>query len=168
MNRFCYILFFILIRVSMSFAQTESHEKLKWYTNMMEAHAISEATDKPLFAFFTGSDWCGWCKKLQKDVFSKAEFIEWAQKNVVLVELDFPRNKELPAEIVKQNNELQQVFRVGGFPTIWMFYMTKDASTNNFNISALGSLGYPSGATAGKEEVTFLSNANNILAKKTK
>jgi len=52
--------------------------KLDWHTSLQEAHELSQTSKKPIFAFFTGSDWCGWCKRLQNDVFSKPEFVAWA------------------------------------------------------------------------------------------
>jgi protein disulfide-isomerase len=139
-------------------------DTLHWFTSVGEVYNISNASGKPIFAFFTGSDWCGWCHKLQREVFAKPAFVEWAGKNVVLLELDFPRRKVLAPDLAQQNNELQQVFRVGGFQTIWMFCLTKDEAAKKINISALGSLGYPPSAEAGKEEVAFLSSANRILA----
>jgi protein disulfide-isomerase len=84
---------------------------------------------------------------------------------VILLELDYPRTKKQPDELMKQNGELQSFFKVEGFPTIWIFNMAKDKTTGKFNISALGSLGYPS-SEAGKEEATFLDNANKILKNK--
>ncbi|HTH56469.1 MAG TPA: thioredoxin family protein [Cyclobacteriaceae bacterium] len=150
-------------------AQTDNPERnqpdtLHWFTSVGEVYNLSNSTGRPIFAFFTGSDWCGWCHKLQREVFEKPSFVEWAGKNVVLLELDFPRRKALAPELAQQNNELQQVFRVGSFPTIWMFCLTKDEAAKKINISALGSLGYPPSAEAGKEEVSFLANANRILA----
>ena len=55
---------------------------------------------------FTGSDWCGWCIMLDKEIFSKPEFKEYASKNLVLLELDFPRRKELSEETMEQNERL--------------------------------------------------------------
>ena len=101
---------------------------------------------------------------MQNEVFAKPEFIKWARKNVILLELDFPRQKQLPPVLAQQNNSLQQAFKVSGFPTVWMFFMEKDKVTNKMDISPLGSLGYPGDAIPGKEEVKFLSNANKILA----
>src|ERR1700744_1852989 len=74
-------------------------ESLVWYTDLMKAQDQSKATRKPIFGFFTGSDWCGWCHKLQEEVFSKPEFVKWAKKNVILLELDFPRQKQLAPEL---------------------------------------------------------------------
>ncbi|MBD3637960.1 MAG: thioredoxin family protein [Crocinitomicaceae bacterium] len=146
----------------------ENDEKLTWYTDLDKAYEISEESGKPIFGFFTGSDWCGWCHKLQREVFAKDAFIEWAQKEVVLLELDFPRKKKLPEELAKQNRELQQAFKVTGYPTVWIFFADKDPDTDHFNLTALGKLGYPSGAVKGKEEVKFLDNANKVLANKDK
>ena len=139
---------------------------LTWYSDVMKANEVAMATHKPIFAFFTGSDWCGWCKKLQHDVFSKPEFVQWAKKNVVLVELDFPRNKQLSPELAQQNASLQQSFQVQGYPTCWMFFMKKGTEANKVEINALGSVGYPQGATPGKEEVKFLADADKVLANK--
>lgn len=148
------------------FAHPDSTKKdgLVWHTDLTKAQELSTSANKPIFGFFTGSDWCGWCKKLQREVFVKPEFIEWAKKNVILLELDFPRRTQLPPELAQQNASLQQVFQVQGYPTVWLFYMAKDQATNKFNISALGSLGYPSGAEPGKEQLKFISNANAVLA----
>lgn len=145
-----------------------STEQLNWFTDIIKANDESVKTKKPIFAFFTGSDWCGWCKKLEADVFSKKEFITWAKNNVILLELDFPRGKQLPPETVQQNNSLQQTFQVQGYPTIWIFKMVKNDAVNNFNIEAIGSLGYPAGAEKGKEQVKFLNEANQILSRTKK
>ena len=145
-------------------AQTQSGG-LTWYTDLEKAIEVSNSTKKPVFGFFTGSDWCGWCHKLQRDVFAKAAFIEWAKKNVVLLELDFPRNKQLPAELAQQNKSLATQFQVQGFPTVWYFNGSKDKSGKR-NLTPMGSHGYPSGAEKGKEELRFLADAEAILKRK--
>ncbi|MFT3912101.1 MAG: thioredoxin family protein [Ferruginibacter sp.] len=163
-----YLLTIVLVFVCSisSFGQVGKHDQssLKWYTNIMEAQKISNEANKPIFAFFTGSDWCGWCHKLQNDVFSKQKFIDWAKKNVILLELDYPRRTKLAPELQQQNAELQQVFRIAGFPTIWLFFLTDDAATKKKNIQALGSFGYPNVTEPGKEEIPFLHTADSILS----
>lgn len=167
-NLFFASVIILFTTVSFAFGQTSTDKKdtLVWYTDLTTVHEISKSTNKPIFGFFTGSDWCGWCHKLQRDVFAKKEFVEWANKNVILLEVDFPRRKQLAPELVQQNNGLQQAFHISGYPTCWLFFTTKDEATNNYNLTALGSLGYPQGAEVGKEEVKFLSDANAILATK--
>lgn len=135
---------------------------LTWYDDINKAYEVSAKTHKPVFAFFTGSDWCGWCHKLQADVLSKPQFVTWAQKNVILLELDFPRGKKLPDNIAQQNASLQDFFKVQGYPTVWIFNMAKDAATNKYSLTALGSLGYPQ-CEKGKELNSFLDKANTIL-----
>lgn len=153
--------------VSTGLMAQEVRNGLTWYTDVNKAHEASTKSKKPVFAFFTGSDWCGWCIRLQKNVFEKPGFKEWAKKNVILLELDFPRKKELPQALVEQNNGLQQFFGVQGFPTIWIFTMSKDKATNKFNISAMGQLGYPQ-SQPGKEEETFIASANEALKNRPK
>ena len=166
----CISILFFLYASSFLFSQADSLKKgeLVWHSDLLEAQDLSKSLNKPIFAFFTGSDWCGWCHKLQRDVLEKSEFKKWAQKNVVLLELDFPRNKQLSPELSQQNADLQQAFQVQGFPTIWMFYLSKDEASGKFKISPLGSLGYPQGVQPGKEAEKFISNANSILTKKLK
>ena len=164
-------LFFAFCLISQTlFAQepksNESTQGLVWQSDLMKAHKLSQSSKKPIFAFFTGSDWCGWCHKLQKEVFAKPEFISWAKKNVILLELDFPRRKQLSPELTQQNANLQQQFQVQGYPTVWMFFTSKDPKDNKFSLNPLGSLGYPSGVEAGKEEVKFIKEANLVLANK--
>lgn len=160
-------LLFLLATVN-SLAQTHGsvNNGLVWHTSLQKADSLSKLSNKPIFAFFTGSDWCGWCHKLQRDVFAKPEFIAWAKKNVILLELDFPRTKQLSPELMQQNNSLQQAFGISGYPTIWLFFMGKDETTQQKTLAGLGSLGYPEGAQPGKEEVKFLANANLILQNK--
>ncbi len=141
------------------------NDSLVWTTDIFKADSVSRKTHKPIFGFFTGSDWCGWCHRLEREVFEKEAFKKWAKQNVVLLELDYPRKKQLPPNLQQQNAQLQQAFQVQGYPTIWMFYIEKDGETNNIKLNALGSLGYPRNPIEGKEEIAFLETANEILAK---
>jgi len=129
-----------------------------WETNVSKAMEVAAKTKKPLLLFFTGSDWCGWCIRLQKEVLKTPEFSKWAKENVILVELDFPRRSEQSAEIKKQNNELQQAFGIQGFPTVVIANgVMKDGKVN---FQGLGSTGYVAGGPA-----AWLAVANGILNK---
>jgi protein disulfide-isomerase len=90
----------------------------EWMTDFEKAKTLSKASGKPMLVDFTGSDWCGWCIKLKNEVFVKPEFKKWASKNVILVELDFPRKTALPDALKEQNDALQKKFQIRGFPTI--------------------------------------------------
>jgi thioredoxin-related protein len=91
---------------------------LKWMTDLPQAQAKAKAEKKLVMLDFTGSDWCGWCIKLNKEVFSKPEFEEYARKNLVLVEVDFPRNKQQTEEMKQANQKLQEKYGIRGYPTI--------------------------------------------------
>ena len=112
-----------------------------WLVDLDEAYEISKKQKKPILANFTGSDWCGWCKRLDADVFSKPEFKEWAEENVVLLELDFPRRKQIPLKNQQQNAAMQQALGIRGYPTIWIVNLTKDAS-GQYQVNGLGKTGY--------------------------
>ena len=140
-------------------SMTMQAQELAWETNLEKATAVSIKTKKPLLLFFTGSDWCGWCIRLQKEVLKTADFAAWAKGNVVLVELDFPRRSPQLPEIQKQNMEMQQIFEVRGYPTVWFANPTK--KDGKINLDKLGSTGYVAG---GPEK--WLEVANQILATK--
>jgi thiol-disulfide isomerase/thioredoxin len=157
----------LIICSNLAIAQS-GNDSTEWLTEVNKAHVISKSTGRPIFAFFTGSDWCVWCRKLQADVFAKPAFKEWANEEVVLLELDFPARKALPAHIVQQNQQLKSFFKIEGFPTIWLFCINEDSEKqNHFLISPYGSLGYPKEPVKGKEEVKFLADAKSIVGSKT-
>ena len=116
-----------------------------WEVNLEIAQAISAKTGKPILANFTGTDWCGWCIRLKKEVFVKDEFIQWANENFVLLELDFPRRFALPANIKQQNQQLSQAFGIRGYPTIWAFTISTNTETGQSEIKGLAKTGYVAG-----------------------
>lgn len=135
-------------------------QELTWHKDMNKAIGISKKENKPLFLFFTGSDWCGWCIRLQKEVFKTPEFIDWAKKNVVLVELDFPRKSTQSDAEKQQNMELQQVFAVRGYPSV---YFVKAGELNGkTNFEQLGNTGYVAGGPT-----AWLNVANPMIQKFT-
>jgi protein disulfide-isomerase len=92
--------------------------EVSWLTDYEQAKQQAKADHKLLLLDFTGSDWCGWCIRLRREVFSKREFQEYANKNLVLMEVDFPRGKEQTKDVRKQNQNLAQQYNIEGFPTI--------------------------------------------------
>ena len=94
-----------------------------WLDNYHKAEQEAKTSNKLLLLNFTGSDWCGWCVRLYQDVLSQADFKDYANKNLVLLELDFPRPggsraQAQTAELQKQNLELARQYNVYGFPTL--------------------------------------------------
>ena len=109
--------FLVAAAVSLVFASLTRAES-DWLHDWNKAQEEAKANHKLLFLNFTGSDWCGWCIKLDKDIFSQPQFKNYAHDNLVLVELDFPRRKSQPTEEKKQNVHLAEQYEVLGFPTI--------------------------------------------------
>src|SRR2546428_11672224 len=93
-------------------------EELQWLTDLPKAQAQAKKENKLVMLDFTGSDWCGWCKKLNKEVFSTQDFAAYAKKSLVLVEVDFPRSKQQTEQLKKANKALQEKYQIQGYPTI--------------------------------------------------
>ena len=89
----------------------------EWQTDYEKALAAAKAQSRPVLINFTGSDWCGYCKRMQAEIFSKPQFQDYAAKNLILVELDFPRAKPQSDTVRKQNMQLANEYDVEGFPT---------------------------------------------------
>jgi thioredoxin-related protein len=105
------------VAVLSSILQASEKEPL-WQTDFDKAQTQAKAEKKLLLVDFTGSDWCGWCVRLKEEVFDKEEFQKEAPKLFVLVELDFPRTKELPNDLKAQNEKLAKQFNVDNFPAV--------------------------------------------------
>jgi protein disulfide-isomerase len=148
---------FALLFFLIGLTATKAQETLTWHTNLDKAIAVSNEESKPIFMFFTGSDWCGWCIRLQKEVFKTPEFETWAKEKVVLLELDFPRRTPQSDELKMQNGNLQQFFQVAGYPSIWITKaQTIDGKTS---FEKIGMTGYLAGGPT-----PWIANAETILA----
>ena len=80
-----------------------------WTTDYAKALAQAKTEKKLVLLDFTGSDWCGWCMKLDKDTFDQPEFADYAAKNLVLVQLDYPQHKEQSDDLKSANAALAKV-----------------------------------------------------------
>lgn len=89
-----------------------------WSTDLPAAQAQAKKENKLVLMNFTGSDWCGWCKKLHKEVFGTKEWEAFAKEKLVLVELDFPSAKKQTDALKKANDALKNKYKADGFPTI--------------------------------------------------
>lgn len=111
-------------------------EELKWMTDLPKAQAQAKSENKLVMMDFTGSDWCPWCIKLNKEVFSTPEFAQYVEKNIVPVEVDFPNKKKLPDDLKKANDALQKKYNIQGYPTVIVL---------DSNGKKVGELGYEPG-----------------------
>ena len=102
-------------------SKSGAKDNLNWETNLETALQQAKQENKAVLVNFTGSDWCIWCQRLSNEVFSKNEFEKFADDNLILVKVDFPRNIEQSAETKMYNNQLAQRFGIEGFPTVLLF-----------------------------------------------
>lgn len=107
-----------------------------WTTDYAAALEEAKAQNRRVLLFFTGSDWCGWCKRLVREILDTPEFVRYAGENLVLVELDFPRGKPQAPELKTQNERLARRHQIRGFPTV----MVLDSAGK-----PVGRLGYQEG-----------------------
>ncbi len=115
-------------------------EAAAWITGCKAASARAADTKRPILADFSGSDWCEWCMKLKREVFDTPEFTAWAQRSVVLLDVDFPKSNTLTDAQQKENQALADKHGVDSFPTVIL--MAADGTE-------IGRLGYqPGGPTA--------------------
>ena len=93
-----------------------------WTSDFAAAQKLAAKENKLMYVLFTGSDWCPYCVKLQKNVLSKDGFRKFAKDNLVLVYIDFPKNTK--ADNPEANEKLAKKYKVEGFPTAMV--MTPD------------------------------------------
>lgn len=114
-NRAICVAFSMILLISSAISMAE---EAVWLDNFEAAKAEAAKRGVPILADFSGSDWCGWCKKLDREVFSTAELAAYAKENLVLFVADFPSKKKLAEATVAQNKELQKEYKIQGFPTV--------------------------------------------------
>jgi len=95
--------------------------ELNWTATYKDALKKAKKEKKPILMYFTGSDWCGPCKVLDKDLFHTEKFKALADKDLVLLEVDIPRRKDIvSADKMSENLYLQSKYKVKAFPTLMM------------------------------------------------
>lgn len=148
-------LFFATISFS-SFAQETNI--LQWETNFKKVTQLAAKEKKPILLFFHGSDWCPPCKLMQREVFSNPEFITFASKKILFLDVDFPSKIKLSETQLKHNKNIEQKFVIKngyeqGFPQVIM-------------IDAKGKVLYQKKGYAGeglnqlKEKIAAITNKN--------
>ncbi len=131
-------------------AGTPADDTTPWVADFDRAAEIARRDGKALLVDFTGSDWCSWCIRLDREVFGKDAFLSRATERFVLVELDFPKGTEARMRVPNpaRNAELQAKYEIRSFPSILVL---------NADGELLGRTGYrPGGAEAYAEHVESL------------
>lgn len=99
----------------------------EWMTDLEAAKAKAAAENKAVLVDFTGSDWCGWCIRLRKQVLDTPAFEQYAKDKFVLMEVDVPQNPKFDKELRARNEKLCDQYGVDGFPTILVLTPQGDA-----------------------------------------
>ena len=104
------VLLFIYFICSVSIAQD-------WETNYDKALEIAQINNKKIVLVFQGSDWCAPCIKLERNVWSSPEFMNYAKSHFVMLKADFPKRKKnkLSKEQQSHNNKLAERFNKNGY-----------------------------------------------------
>lgn len=132
-------------------AEVHSKGGVKWYTNYDEAVKQAKSTSQPLLMFFTGSDWCGWCNKIDEEAFDTKDFADTSGNKFVFLKLDFPLYAAQDPQLKAQNKQLQQKFDVRSFPTVILYDVQKNQQ--------IGTTGYRAGG--GRQYGNFLNQMHN-------
>jgi len=118
MSKFIILFYAMLIAFTVNAEPQAVSSKINWITSYEDAVNQSKATSKPILLFFTGSDWCSWCHKLEAEVLNTPQFAESASSKFIFVLLDFPMSSKLSPTLTAQNKQLQKKYDVRGFPSI--------------------------------------------------
>lgn len=133
---------------------TDGVEMGKFTHDYEAAMAYAVEIDLPVMLVFTGSDWCGWCKLMDKEVFAKPEWSEYAKETIVQVWLDFPRDKALvPEKYRDQNDALKSKYGIRGYPT----YIILDSSGNQVGRLGAGRDKTPASFSAELDKVLIMT-----------
>jgi thioredoxin-related protein len=92
-------------------------KETKWINVYDAAIVMAHKQDKTILVYFSGSDWDPYCQKLEKDVLNTPVFQEWAAKNAILLQIDYPKDKKISATLKAQNERLKQKFAIIKVPT---------------------------------------------------
>lgn len=90
----------------------------EWTEDYAAAVTQAKKEHKMILLDFTGSDWCIWCQRTDKQVFETQTFKDFADKNLVLVKVDFPKARPMPDATKAQNAKLQEKYGIEGYPTL--------------------------------------------------
>jgi protein disulfide-isomerase len=115
-----------------------ANRKAKWLDHWDKAQQESKESGLPILLFMTGSDWCGYCVELKRDVFETKVFQKFADQHLVLMVADFPHGIRQTKSLITQNEKLKAQFPISGYPTI---FLVKDGQV-------IGRAGSTGGASA--------------------
>ena len=127
--------------------------KLIWFTNLEKAKEAARKRKVGIMVYFSGTDWCPACKIFDKYVLSSPDFINYAKDNLVLLNIDFPRDSSKVSQATKEyNTKLGKTFGVVAFPSIFLLKSNGESAT--------AEIGY-----RGESGARYVAKIKAILAK---
>jgi len=117
-----------MIAAAMSLSIMAATSTPEGFTDDLDAAiAASKKSGKTVYAVFSGSDWCYWCKVLEQGYLSKKDFVKEASKKLELVFIDSPRDKSMLSDKARENNPaLVKKYGIRGYPTV--MFIAQDGS----------------------------------------
>lgn len=117
-----------MIAAAMSLSIMAATSTPEGFTDDLDAAiAASKKSGKTVYAVFSGSDWCYWCKVLEEGYLSKSDFVKEASKKLELVFIDSPRDKSMLSDKARENNPaLVKKYGIRGYPTV--MFIAQDGS----------------------------------------
>lgn len=150
-------LVFLIFGFSRSNLKSPESLKGNWHQHIDDAYIASKKSNKPIFALFTGSDWCKPCQALESNYLSSDEFEVWAEENVVLLYVDSPMKKTVSNEHWQHVRSLRSQLSQSGFPTIIVFDAEK-ATDTSYVFSEWGRIsGYDNDSTFKAELINLMN-----------
>ena len=108
----------LILLVLLAGTQLLRAENLEWLGDLETAKERARQEGKSVFVYFTGSDWCPWCKKMRGEILDQPEFTDFARSKFVFVEADFPQSKPIGHLQLQANVAMRKRYHVSGYPTV--------------------------------------------------
>lgn len=140
--RFVFLILGLLTLQACTSQSSDDSVKKGWLDNLNAAQTESVKANKPILISFTNSDTCGLCKQMDANVFSTPTFKTWAEKYVVLLEVDFANQDQLDENHKVQNAAMAQSLKVSSYPTTWILSIAHEPENNRFKVKPVGTVGY--------------------------
>lgn len=114
--------------------EEQAQSGITWVTDFEAAKKQANEQNKPIFLFFTGSDWCPWCMKMDANILSTPDFAKLVSDKIIFMKVDDPRKIKLDSKTEKQNAKLRDEFGIRGYPQIILL----DSSGKKITSTPLG------------------------------
>jgi thiol-disulfide isomerase/thioredoxin len=110
----------------------------EWTMDLDAAKSYAASNDVPVLLFFTGSDWCKYCKKTQEQIFTKEIWREYALDRLAMVYIDIPKdNSLLPKKYHERNEAMKESYELRGVPSFILLDPQDNSAHKEFNLATV-------------------------------